>query len=151
MTVATCATSSEASSSSTVVTTQFNAPSLSTEIKWSDFLIADVFLPHNDLGDVCAQSSMGASSSQVQHAFLGGSPSWKAKMDIESEQLMAESGVANQNDLVDEWYGALDGEVSNVWGAPFDGSTSFVDAILDRDREMVFQFPEFLDDSYDIL
>ncbi|KAG1339041.1 hypothetical protein COCNU_04G013470 [Cocos nucifera] len=111
MTVATCAPSSGASSSSTVVTAQVNAPSLSPEIKWSDFLIEDVFLPQNDQGDVCTQSSMGVSSSQVRYTFLTRSPAWKAKTDIESEQLMVESGVANQNDLVDEWtYGALDGE-----------------------------------------
>ncbi|XP_008804161.1 transcription factor MYB35 [Phoenix dactylifera] len=152
MTVATCASSSEASSFSTVVTTQVNAPSLSPETKWSDFLVEDAFLPHNDQGDVCAQSSMDDSSNQVQYAFLGRSPSWKAKMDVETQQkLMVGSGVANQNDWVGEWYGALDGEVSNILGASCDGSTSFVDAILDHDREMVFQFPEFLDDSYNIL
>lgn len=74
-------------------------------------------------------------------------------MDVESEQkLIAGSSVPNHNiDLVDEWFGALDGEVSNVWGASCDEPTSFVDAILDRDREMIFQFPEFLDDSYNII
>ncbi|XP_008787076.2 transcription factor MYB35-like [Phoenix dactylifera] len=111
ITIVTYTSSSEASSSFTTTV----LPIL-PELKWSDFLIEDVFLP-DDEG--------------------------------ESEpKLMEGSARVDQNSLVDEWWGAMD---DNVQGSPYDGSSSFVVAILDRHQETLFQFPEFLDDTDYIL
>ncbi|XP_072980655.1 transcription factor MYB35 [Typha angustifolia] len=115
----------EASSSSSVTLAGATELPPVKELNWSDFLVEDVQYP--DHHDPYASSS---SSTQVK--------------------LLKGNEFANPDGLISDWYNStVDVEVNSVApGDSCEGSSSFVDAILDWDKEMVSDFPDLPVDPY---
>nr|CAD1841898.1 unnamed protein product [Ananas comosus var. bracteatus] len=120
-------------------------PQVATETEWSDFLIESVIADHPEGLDFdhCGQlSNCGASSSTC--TFQG--PNCNI---VRMEGLKREIGSTNTEEyaLISEVN--MYEKVNSVQGGSSQGSSSFIDAMLARDREMGSdQFPELPFDAY---
>jgi len=116
------------SSSSTTAATAFCADVSQDDLKWSDFLVDDVFLSYNqEDGSSCAHSSNNVGVSGVNENWM---VTGNGKEQVVEEEVSS------------ALFGGADGGSC---------STSFVDAILDQEREMIMEFPEFFCDQDSLL
>ncbi|XP_058075562.1 transcription factor MYB35 [Magnolia sinica] len=116
--------------------TSSSSSSSSSSFSWSDFLAEDVFLPPSQEEDFNALSSTESSS----HDVFSPNPQFEY-VGPENEKCNVVKQI--KDGVLENGYGKTGDEVGHMLGAPSDDS--FVEAILDRDREMLWEFPDLLD------
>ncbi|KAF8399378.1 hypothetical protein HHK36_015243 [Tetracentron sinense] len=115
----------------------------SSPFKWSEFLLDDVFLGPNPQRDFQGLSSTG-SSIQIQNEIL------QSEFTSENEKNFNGDGDMNNGtfDYTGQGCPATGrGEASDVVGASSSSDNSFVDAILDQDSKMLWEFPDLLEEQ----
>ncbi|XP_077210171.1 transcription factor MYB35-like [Tasmannia lanceolata] len=118
----------------------------SHSFNWSDFLLEDAFVPPPQ-EDFQVFSATESSSNQLSDDIFSPNP----QFEFVSGENGSCNGVEEMNsrlithhDYTEEGYDAMGGQMSDIFGASSDNS--FVEAILDRDSEMLWEFPDLVDD-----
>ncbi|XP_077211580.1 transcription factor MYB35-like [Tasmannia lanceolata] len=122
-----------------------NIPS-SSSFNWSEFLLEDAFVPPNQ-EDFQVMSTAESASNQFSEDIFSPNPQFEF-VSAENDKCTGVADMGNRSmsrhDCTIEGYGAMGEQMSDIFGASSDNS--FVEAILNHDSEMLWEFPDLVED-----